>query len=128
MITKRRTDYHIVEFVWIRTFNNKTPKKFQRRRLTSLWCLYCQLRTYFIVSILMLCCNEIFFYGLVFNESMFSWLCSQTRLIKKQKEINVKYAYLNRGSGEVAGLPGFHSFSGADTMGSYLSDRKKKCW
>ena len=69
-----------------------------------------------------------FFYGLVFNASRFSCLCSQTRFITKQKEIDVKSVYLNRGSGEVAGLPGFHTFSGADIMGSYLSNRKKKCW
>ena len=94
--------------------------------MTSLWCLYCQLRTYFIVSVLMLCCLDIVFYGLVFNASRFSWLCSHTRFITKQKETDVKSAYLNRGSGEVVGLPGFHTFSGSDIMGSYLSNKKIK--
>ena len=51
--------------------------------------------------------------------------CSQTQFITKQKEIDVKSVYINRGSGEVGVLPGFHTFSGADIMGFYLSNRKK---
>ena len=46
----------------------------------------------------------------------------------KQKVIDVKSVYLNRGSGKIAGLPGFHIFSGVDIMRSCLSNRKKMYW
>ena len=52
----------------------------------------------------MLCCKEFFFYPLVFNVSMFSRLCLETRLITKRKEIDVKSVYLYLGSDKVAGL------------------------
>ena len=35
--------------------------------------------------------------------------------------------YLNRGSGKVASLPGFHTFSGTDINELFLSNGKKKC-
>ena len=76
----------------------------------------------------MLCCKEIFFYGLVLDESRFSRLCSQTRFITKRKEIDVKTVYLNVGREKVADLPGFHTFSGANIKGSFLSKEIKKCW
>ena len=73
----------------------------------------------------MLCCKEIFFQDLVFNVSRLTRLCSQTRFIAKQKEIDVKSFYLNLGSDKVAVLPVFHIFSGTDIKGSCLSQGKK---
>ena len=49
----------------------------------------------------MLCYTEIFSDDLVFNVSRFSRLCSQTRFITKQKEIDVKSVYLNLGRDKV---------------------------
>ena len=75
----------------------------------------------------MLRCKEIFFHDPVFNVSKFSRLCSQTRFITKQKEIVVNSVYVNLGSDKVASLPGFHAFSGADIMESFLSKGEKNC-
>ena len=62
-----------------------------------------------------------------FNVSRFYRLCSQARFITKRKEI-VKSVYLNLGIDKVEGLPGFHTFSGANIKWFFLSKRKKKCW
>ena len=70
-------------------------------------------------------CKEIFFHDLVFNVSRFSRLCSQTRLITKRNEIDVKSVYLNVGSDKVVAFPVFHNFSGVDIKGSFLSKGKR---
>ena len=43
----------------------------------------------------------------------------------KRKEIDVKSVFLNLGRDKIAGLPGFHTFSGADIMGFSLSNGEK---
>ena len=73
----------------------------------------------------MLCCQEIFFYALVLDISRFSRVFSETRFMTKRKEIDVKSVFLNLGRDKIAGLPGFHTFSGADIMGFSLSNGKK---
>ena len=108
------------------TLTIKTTKQCQWRRLTSLWCLYYQLWTYFFwCQFFMLCCKQIFFYLLALNISRFFRVCSETRFITKRKEIDIKSAYLNLGSDTVAGLPVLHTFSGADIKGSIFSEGKK---
>ena len=72
----------------------------------------------------MLCCKEIFFYPLVFNVSIFSRLCLETRLITKRKEIDVKSVYLNLASDKIAGLPVLHTFSGADIKGFLVKEKE----
>ena len=59
--------------------------------------------------------------------SRFSRLCLQTRFIrKKNKQIDVKSVKSDVKSDKVAGLPDFHTFSGADIKGSFFSEGKKK--
>ena len=73
----------------------------------------------------MLCCKDIFLYVLVLDVGKFYRLCSQTRFIMNQKEIDVKSVYLNLETDKVADLPGFHTFSGEDIKGPFLSNGKK---
>ena len=76
----------------------------------------------------MLCCGEIFFHALVFNASRFSRLRSQTRLITKQKEIDVKSVYLNLGSDKMAGPSYFPYFLKDRYEGNPFESRKINCW
>ena len=76
----------------------------------------------------MLCYTEIFSDDLVFNVSRFSRLCSQTRFITKQKEIDVKSVYLNLGRDKVVALPIFSTYSGTYIKGPVFSQGKRNCW
>ena len=102
----------------------KTPKQCEWRRLTSLWCVNFE---NICSSVNSLCCavRRFFFHDPVFNVSRFSRLCSQTRFTTKRKEIDAKLVYLNFGSDKEAALPLFHTFSGTDINGSFLSQGKK---
>ena len=70
----------------------------------------------------MLCYTEIFSDDLVFNVSRFSRLCSQTRFITKQKEIDVKSVYLNLGRDKVVALYLFRDIY----KGALFQSRKKE--